>query len=73
MRIIQVTLPLLAGLGQLATAHPVAAQAPITLSRILDTTIAGPLPESFLSYSVEFAFFPDFAGTDLTPQYHGSN
>lgn len=26
-----------------------------------------PIPEAFVSYSIEFAFFPDFAGTPETP------
>jgi len=47
----------LAGLAQLASAAT-----PIPVSSAPPTGASEPIPESFVSYSIEFAFFPDFAG-----------
>jgi hypothetical protein len=38
-----------------------AASAPIPVSGSYKGS-SDPIPESFVSYSIEFAFFPDFAG-----------
>lgn len=53
---------LVAGLAQRATSQFATREAAIALPKTLNDTTAIALPESFISYSFEFGFFPDFAG-----------
>jgi hypothetical protein len=35
---------------------------PITLSKSPTANVSAPIPEAFVSFSIEFSSFPDFAG-----------
>jgi hypothetical protein len=39
----------------------------IEVSSTPPANASAPLPEGFVSYSIEFAFFPDFAGISISP------
>jgi hypothetical protein len=54
----------LTGLAQLGTATqptPTPSSSPIPVSKT-PVGASDPIPEAFVSFSIEFAFFPDFAG-----------
>jgi hypothetical protein len=54
---------LLAGLvGVAAIVQAVSTDGLIVLSESVPTTASTDIPESFVSYSIEFSSFPDFAG-----------
>jgi hypothetical protein len=58
---------LLATQAQNVNAGPLARGGAIALPKKIDDCNKAALPESFLSYSFEFAFFPDFAGKTSVP------
>jgi hypothetical protein len=48
-------------LGAISCALIVAAD-PISLDKSPPANASAPIPEAFVSYSIEFSFFPDYAG-----------
>jgi hypothetical protein len=52
-------------IAQHVNAGPLPRDAAIALPKTIDNSNKAPLSDSFLSYSIEFAFFPDFAGKRL--------
>ncbi|CAI6333923.1 unnamed protein product [Periconia digitata] len=58
---------------QITNAHAIPRDSAIVLPKSLDDTTAVALPESYLSYSFEFGFFPDFAGNASSPNNFSIN
>ena len=52
---------------------PFVVATPIVVSRTPPVNASQPIPESFVSYSLEFAFFPDFAGNSSSPNKFSLN
>lgn len=52
----------IAAFARTINAGPLLLDAAIVLPKTIDDCGKAPLPDSFLSYSIEFAFFPDFGG-----------
>jgi hypothetical protein len=67
-------LPLLLSLtGAAAAAVASRAIAPLSISPSPPSSASAPIPSSFVSYSIEFAFFPDFAGNASSPNEFSYN
>lgn len=49
-------------LAALASASVAAAQTDISVSNTAPSGLNQPAPDAFVSYSIEFAYFPDYAG-----------
>ena len=47
--------------------------APLSISPSPPSSASAPIPSSFVSYSIEFAFFPDFAGNSSSPNEFSYN
>jgi hypothetical protein len=45
----------------------IVAAGPIALSKSPPINASAPIPEAFVSYSIEFSSFPDFAGMRTSP------
>lgn len=59
--------------GAAAAAVASQATAPLLVSPSPETSASAPIPSSFVSYSIEFAFFPDFAGNSSSPNEFSYN
>lgn len=59
--------------GAAAAAGARRAVAPLSISPSPPSSASAPIPSSFVSYSIEFAFFPDFAGNSSSPNEFSYN
>lgn len=53
-----------------ATALAIRSDTPITVSSS-PSGASDPIPEAFVSFSIEFAFFPEYAGNSHPPVTYG--